>query len=200
MNPVNLPPRQMPPSAPWVLWGALLGSVTFLCAIAALLRVVQGHAMLMKREVPILGVVLPVLAAAPWLLGVVMYLRNVVRGVAPTRRAARDVASKLIGAKEARDAGSFARETIALLDGNFLGASIVSWALFEASALLAAISAILCDFGPLVVALLAIWFVSMLFTAPTAARRDGFRRKLLRAGGLDDAAAEQLLALAALAP
>lgn len=192
--------RAIPNNGLWKIWGANQIAIVVLLAVAAVITATPGRGPFLRGEDLVdkgMDVALPAIATAQVLSGVFVYLRNVVRGPSAHGRAARNVRARLRVAESASDPDHFFADAVLLLDRNFVGVSILSWALGEGGAMLAGIYTLLRGFQPAGIAVVVLWLLSMVVSAPTAGRRDGYRRRLLRAAGLDDAAAEQLLALAA---
>jgi hypothetical protein len=189
--------RATPKNAEWILWASLQIGILLFLGIAAVVTTMAGHGLVGGGSSPILAaidVVFSLAAVVPILAGLFLYTRLVARGPAPNGRSARRLSARLLEAKAASDPDRFAADTVLVIDANFRGASILSWAIGEAGALLAGIYSVLRGFQPAGVGLIVLWFAGMAFSAPRPARRDGYRRRALAAAGLDDAQVEKLLA------
>jgi len=183
-------------TAALILWAALQLGVLFLLGLAALFKFVQPGGLFVPGAHPVVDVVAASIAAAPVLLGLFVYGRNVVFGPSPNSRVVRSVSKRLAESPASADPDRFAAGVVALLDGNFRGASILAWALGEAGALLAVCVTLGRGFQTPEVAVVALWFLSMAISAPTQSRIDRYRRRLLEHSGLNKAQTETLLAQA----
>ena len=189
--------RSVPKNGAWMAWGGLQIGMASLFAVAAVVSAMPGRGPRLSQTNPagnVIDVVLPAIATMQVLSGLVVYVRNVVRGPKADGRAAKSVSARLLAARSASDGDRFLTDTVLLLDGHFLGASILSWALAEGGALLTGIYTLLRGFQPAGIAVVVLYLLSMVWSAPTTARRDRHRERLLRAAGLDDAQVVKLLA------
>ena len=182
--------------AAWIVWGALQGGVVLLFGIMLLQStVVIGHPLL-PPSFRWFANVFAGIAALPVVGGIFVHWRFVRCEPGENRRGVRRVRELLVGANGSKDPDGDALAIAGALESDFRGASILSWAMGEGGALLCAISLLLCGIEPAPLAVLALWYLSMLVAAPTRALRDSFRASHLRLAGLTDEQARLLLARA----
>jgi hypothetical protein len=197
---VNAPtPAQrlaLPSNVAWILWGSLQGGVVLLFGITVLLlKFLVGHPLLPASSAWFADVFAGI-AALPVLAGVFVHWKWVRGEPGENQRIVRRIRRLLGEANASSDPEGDAIAIAVVLENDFRGASILSWAMGEGGALLCAISFMLCGYQPAPVAVFALWFLSMLIAAPTRALRDSFRVPRLRLAGLTDEQARTLLARA----
>jgi hypothetical protein len=193
------PPAQrlaLTSKAAWIIWGALQAGVVLLLGIMVLqLKLVIGHPVLPTSQAWFANVFAGI-GALPVVAGAVVHWRLVRGEPGDDSRSVRRVRAMLVDANRSKDPDALALAIAGALENDFRGASILSWAMGEGGALLSAISFCLCGFQPVPVAVFALWYLSMLFAAPTRALRDSFRVSRLRVAGLTDEQVRTLLARA----
>lgn len=188
--------RAFPKNAAWKVWGAMAAQMVGFFGILAVGGAVSGRIPLLRRAIGSDGVLdrlVPAIATILLLSALITYVRNVVRGPRPNGRIEQRLRARLLAGTSASDPDRFLAETVLFLDAIFLLTSAPSWALAEGSALITGIHALLRGFQPAGIAAAVLSLVLMACSAPTAARRDRHRRRLLRVAGLDDTQVELLL-------
>ena len=174
------------PRTSWVLWTSLQFGVVLMMGLMVGLH----ESGLGRPTKPVagawLGYVFAAIAVSLVGAGTSVYVRFVVREPTERNRGARLAREKLLAVDTTSDPDAKSLEIASILAGELRGAQILSWALQESGALLAAMTINFSGSFPPVVGVVVVWWLAMLFAAPTASRRERYAIARLRVAGLTE--------------